>query len=98
MRILYRDHRGSLAEAMETVREYRTVDEMKAGIAANYNKLHREVGFIGDAFSAEDISVGDNLGSDDRIGWTNTHYVCIRRLVDEVFDVPQVIGFCTFIN
>lgn len=98
MRILYRDHRGSIAEAMETIREYCSIEEMKISITANYNKLHREVGFIGDAFSAEDISVGDNLGSDDRIGWTNTHYVCIRRLGDEVFEVPQVIGFCTFID
>ena len=98
MMILYRDHRGSLAEAMETVREYRTVDEMKAGIAVDCNKLHREVGFSIEAFSAEDISVGDNLGSDGRIGWTNTHYVCIRRLGDEAFEVPQVIGFCTFID
>nr|DAL30169.1 MAG TPA_asm: hypothetical protein [Caudoviricetes sp.] len=98
MRILYRDHRGSIAEAMETIREYRTVDEMKAGIAADCNKLHREVGFIGEAFSAEDISIGDNIGADDRIGWTNTHYVCIRRLGDEDFEVPQAIGFCTFIN
>lgn len=98
MRILYRDHRGSLAEAMETIREYHSAEEMKTNIAANYNKLHREVGFIGEAFSAEDISIGDNIGADDRIGWTNTHYVCVRRLGDEVFEVPQLIGFCTFID
>ena len=98
MRILYRDHRGSIAEAMETIREYCSIEEMKISIAANYNKLHREVGFSIEAFSAEDISVGDNIGSDGRIGWTNTHYVCIRRLGNEVFEVPQVIGFCTFID
>lgn len=98
MRILYRDHRGRIAEAMETIREFRSVDEMKAEIAADYNKIHCDVGFSGDAFSVVDISIGDNLGADDRIGWTNTHYVCVRRLGDEVFDVPQVIGFCTFID
>lgn len=95
MRILYRDHRGSLAEAMERIREFRSVDEMKSRIVADCNELHREVGFSSDAFSAEGISVGDNIGADDRIGWTNTHYVCVRRLGDEV---PQVIGFCTFID
>lgn len=98
MRIFYRDHRGSLAEAMETIREYCSIDEMKISIAANYNKLHREVGFSSDAFPVEDISIGDNIGADDRIGWTNTHYVCVRRLGDEVFEVPQVIGFCMFID
>lgn len=98
MKILYRDHRGSIAEAMETIREYRAVDEMKAEISSDYNKIHREVGFSGDAFSVEDISIGDNIGADDRIGWTNTHYVCIRRLGDKVFEIPQVIGFCMFID
>lgn len=98
MRILYRDHRGSLAEAMETIHEYCSIEEMKISIAADYNELHREVGFSSDAFSVEDISIGDNIGADDRIGWTNTHYVCVRRLGDDVFEVPQVIGFCTFID
>ncbi len=98
MKILYRDHRGSLAEAMETVREYRTVDEMKARIAADYNKLHCEVGFSGDALSVEDISIGENMGADERIGWMNTHYVCVSRLGDEDFAIPQAIGFCTFVD
>ena len=102
MKILYRDHRSSLAEAIATVREYCTVDEMKAGIAEAYNRLRREAGFSGDAFSAEDISVGDDLGADDRIGWANTHYVCIRRLGDDDFvariGVPQAIGFCSFVD
>lgn len=102
MKILYRDHRGTLAEGMATIREYRTVDEMKAGIAETYNSLRREAGFSGDAFSAEDISVGDDLGADDRIGWTNTHYVCVRRLGDDDFMTricaPQVIGFCSFVD
>lgn len=102
MKILYRDHRGSLTEAMETIREYRTVDEMKAGIAETYNRLRREAGFSGDAFSAEDISVGDDLGADNRIGWANTHYVCIRRLGDDDFvariGFPQTIGFCSFVD
>lgn len=102
MKILYRDHRSSLAEAIATVREYCTVDEMKVGIAETYNRLRREAGFSGDAFSAEDISVGDDLGADDRIGWANTHYVCIRRLGDDDFvariGVPQAIGFCSFVD
>lgn len=102
VKILYRDHRSSLAEAMATVREYCTVDEMKAGIAETYNRLRREAGFSGDAFSAEDISVGDDLGEDNRIGWANTHYVCIRWLGDDDFvariGVPQAIGFCSFVD
>ena len=98
MKILYRNHRGSLAEAMKTIREYHSVDEMKARIAADYNKLHCEVGFSGDAFSAEDISIDENMGEDERIGWVNTHYVCVSRLGDEDFAIPQAIGFCTFVD
>ena len=67
MKILYRDHRGTLDDAMKTIREYRTVDELKAGLAAAYNKLHRDLGYRGDAFSAEDVSISDDLGPDDRI-------------------------------
>ena len=102
MKILYRDHRGTLDEAMKTMREYRTVDELKAGLAAAYNKLHHELGYRGDAFSAEDVSISDDLGPDDRIAWPNTHYVCIRRMGDDDFVArfgsPQAIGFCAFLE
>ena len=102
MKILYRDHRGALDEAMKTMREYRTVDELKAGLAAAYNKLHHDLGYRGDAFSVEDVSISDDLGPDDRIGWPNTHYVCIRRMGDDDFVArfgsPQAIGFCAFLE
>ena len=102
MKILYRDHRGALDEAMKTMREYRTVDELKAGLAAAYNKLHHDLGYRGDAFSVEDVSISDDLGPDDRIGWPNTHYVCIRRMGDDDcvarFGSPQAIGFCAFLE
>ena len=100
MKILYRDHRGTLDEAMKTMREYRTVDELKTGLAAAYNKLHHDLGSRGDAFSVEDVSISDDLGPDDRIAWPNTHYVCIRRMGDDDFVArfgsPQAIGFCAF--
>ena len=98
MKILYRDHRGALDEAMKTMREYRTVDGLKAGLSAAYNKLHHDLGYRGDAFAAEDVSISDDLGPDDRIAWPNTHYVCIRRMGDDDFVArfgsPQAIGFC----
>lgn len=102
MKILYRDHRGALDEAMKTIRECRTVDDLKAGITEAYNKLHHDLGFRGDAFSVDDISISDDLGPDDRIAWPNTHYVCIRRMGDDDFVAkygsPQAIGFCTFLD
>ena len=100
MKILYRDHRGTLDEAMKTMREYRTVDELKTGLAAAYNKLHHDLGYRGDAFSVEDVSISDDLGPDDRIAWPKTHSVCIRRMGDDDFVArfgsPQAIGFCAF--
>lgn len=102
MKILYRDHRGALDEAMKTIREYRTIDDLKVGITEAYNKLRPDLGFRGDAFSVDDISISDDLGPDDRIAWPNTHYVCIRRMGDDDFVAkygsPRAIGFCTFLD
>lgn len=102
MKILYRDHRGTLDEAMKTIREYRTIDDLKVGITEAYNKLHHDLGFRGDAFSVDDISISDDLGPDDRIAWPNTHYVYIRRMGDDDFVAkygsPRAIGFCTFLD
>lgn len=102
MKILYRDHMGTLDESVKNVREYRTVDELKTGVTAAHNKLYHDVGFRGDAFSVEDVSISDDFGPDDRIGWPNTHFVCTGRMGEEDFmekyGVPQAIGFCVFLD
>lgn len=54
--------------------------------------------YLGRPFESDDIVlIGDN-GDDDRIGWKDVRYVCIRRFRNEVFPHPQCIGYCTFIE
>ena len=102
MKILYRNECESLEESMKNVCEYGSVEEMKAGITKDWNKQRSEAGFRGDAFSVEDVSISDDFGPDDRIGWPNTHFVCTGRMGEEDFmekyGVPQAIGFCVFLD
>lgn len=68
----YRDHRGGLAESMETVQEFDTRTELLA-------YLHKEMGTWGFKFDDSTVRIepyGD--GKDDRIGWNNLHIVIIE--------------------
>lgn len=85
--IKYRPHGGSLARSMNEAREFETLDEMYEYIVRNRNELLR--------YTKEDLSVSENYGKDDRIDWKETRYVCTKRLGNEVYDVPQCIGYCS---
>ena len=82
--VKYRPHRGSLADAMAEYKEFDSVDEMIHHI------VHEWSGYI----SAEDISIGENQGADDRIGWKAWRYVLTSRVGDTNYDIPQCIGMC----
>ena len=86
--IIYRPHRGSLAEAMEEAKEFNNEQEMKEHIANQWD------GYI----SVDDIVITDNPHNDDRIGWKDTRYVCTKRFGEQdniaVYGVPQCIGMC----
>ena len=61
---LYRDHRGGLAEAMKTVREVKSLTEIKEHINQSWG------------MEVEEIRV-EPYGFDDRIGW-DTHIVICK--------------------
>lgn len=82
--IKYRPHRGSLDEAMKEYQEFDTIDEMIQYIVKDW------FGYV----SAEDISVGEIQGEDDRIGWKAWRYVLTSRVGDTHYDIPQCIGMC----
>lgn len=67
----YRDHRGSLADSMETVQEVSTIEEIKSHLNKFYNQFGKSV---------EEIKF-KHVGMDYRINW-NTHYV-LQRLDGE---------------
>lgn len=86
--IIYRPHRGSLANAMEEVKEFNDELEMKEYIVKQWN------GHI----SFDDIVIADNPHNDDRIGWIDTRYVCTKKLGEDdyikKYGHPQCIGMC----
>jgi hypothetical protein len=81
--ILYRDHRSTLEESMETVKVFESEDEMLEYLR---NKVLRDYGLV--MFSRVlnvEITIGPEEYTDDRIGWDRCHYVCANG---------QVVGMC----
>ena len=83
--IIYRPHRGSLKEAMELRKIFKTEAEMFEYISNQ----------SGGAVSVDDLSIGEILGDDPRIGWKGCRYVLTSRYGKEHFEIPQVIGTCS---
>lgn len=92
--IIYRQHCGTLSEAMKTVVEFNDIDEMKQYIVNQWTES-----FFGRApFSVEDIVITDEVLDDHRIGWHDTRHVCVRRFGNQdfikMYTAPQCIGWC----
>ena len=83
--IIYRPHRGGLKEAMELRRIFKTETEMFEYISSQ----------SGGAVILDDLSIGEILGDDPRIGWKDCRYVLTSRYGKEHFEIPQVIGTCS---
>ena len=87
--IIFRPHRGTLAEAMKEVKEFDNVEAMKNHIVESWNHL----------FTADDVVINDESEvNDERIGWEDTKYVCVKRIGTEdyvaKYGKPQCIGMC----
>lgn len=92
--IIYRPHRGSLADALAEAKEFETEEEMKQYIFEYYKNLLPGL----TAFRIDDIVIDDDIVNDDRCGWHDTRYVCVKRMYEddymEMYCSPQCIGFC----
>ena len=64
---------------------FKSTQEMFNAIVQDWN------GFI----SFDDLSVGDNIGKDNRIDWKETRYVCTKRIGEDAYNTPQCIGMCS---
>lgn len=92
--IIYRPHRGGLAEAMAEAKEFQTEKDMKKHIYESYKEMYADM-FPDPPFEIEDIVIDQTKCSDDkRCGWHDTRYVCVKRFGNEVYDCPQCIGMC----
>ena len=89
--IKYRPHRGSLDDAMKEAREFETYDDMKRHVMREH-----AIGGMITMFDLDDIVICDALGDDDRIGWKNVRYVCVKRYGSDdymkLYGWPQCIG------
>ena len=82
--IKYRPHRGSLGDAMAEYKEFNNISDM-------FKHIKKYWGY---AIRLEDLSISESYGEDKRINWTSYRYILTRQWGDEVYDIPQCIGFC----
>lgn len=87
MSIIFRPHRGGLADAMAERKEFETLEEMKQYIVEQHSDER------GKPFGTEDIVTNDDtICNDVRIGWRDNRYVCIKRYGNKIYEIPQCIG------
>lgn len=94
--IIFRPHRRMLDEAMADAKEFDTVKEMKEYIVKFWNE-----GWGGseELFTVDDIVINEESAvNDDRIGWKDSMYVCVKRMGETDYmkkhGIPQCIGMC----
>ena len=89
-------YKGSLDESMKEAREFDTFEEMINFIVKDWNKIWGVKWF-----TAEDVVIDEHIINDERIGWEDTRYVCVKRMGDEdymkLYSDPQSIGMCATI-
>lgn len=93
--IKYRPHRGSLEDAMQEAREFENYEDMKRHVLREHAIWNTDGVTM---FDLDDIVIGDVHGDDDRIGWKNVRYVCVKRYGSDdymkLYGCPQCIGMC----
>lgn len=97
--IIYRPHRGGLAEAIAESRGFETEEEMKQHIYEHHKDNFFDLGYPNAPFEVNDIVIEkENPHEDKRIGWHDTMYVCVKRYGNEYYmekyGCPQCIGMC----
>lgn len=97
--IIYRPHRGGVAEAMEEANEFETEEEMKQHIFEYHKSYFLDLGYLNAPFEVDDIVIDrENPREDKRIGRHDTMYVCVKRYGNEdymkKYGCPQCIGMC----
>lgn len=96
--IIYRPHRGALADALAEAKEFETVEEMKAYIYEDWKNMCMEIGYKSAPFEIYDIVIGEESADDRRCGWHDSRHVCVKRMGKEnyieLYGCPQCIGTC----
>lgn len=94
--IIYRPHRGEIAEAIAEAKEFESVEDMKTYIVDSWSS-HTPEDYK--PFEVSDIVIAEESHNDSRIGWRNVRHVCVKRLGNEdymkEYGCPQCIGMCS---
>ena len=96
--VIYRPHRGGLSESLALAKEFETFEDMKKYIYQTEWDNFVDIGLPA-PFEIEDIVIDESKKRDDeRCGWHDTMYVCVKRFGDEdymkEYGTPQCIGMC----
>lgn len=75
--IIFRNHRGLLADSMNTAREFESFTDLQKYICECWKPFLNLL--------PEDVIADDEIIPDERIGWEDQRFVCIRGY-DEVSD------------
>ena len=67
---------------------------MKKYIFDFWFTLYKSLGFSEPPFEIYDIVINEESVEDKRNGWKDTRYVCVKRMGNEIYPIPQCIGFC----
>lgn len=92
--IIFRPHRGGLAEAMAEAKEFKNIRAMKKFIVKDWNEGWIDMGEE-KLFDVSDVVVDKaSAVNDERIKWQDSMHVCIKRLGKDIYKTPQCIGMC----
>ena len=79
--IIFRPHRSSLDETMKEAKEFDDVEKMKEYIVELWNRKWHGSQKL---FTTDDIVINkESAVNDDRIGWEDSMYVCVKRMGSE---------------
>lgn len=103
MSIIYRTQRGNLEESMKGAVTFNSEKMMKEFIVNNHNEYMDTIGCnaIETHITVNDVVIDDKVTNDDRIGWEDTRYVCLKKGYGKdymkEYGCPQAIGYCATI-
>ena len=73
--LIYRPHRSSLAEAMKEAKTFNSFEDIKNYVANEWNNLW---GY--QILNPDNIVLDEESHDDDRIGWKDVHYLCVKKI------------------
>ena len=86
----------SLDEAMGKAKIFDSIEDMKKYLVYGAQEYENDKKICIYDFDYDDIVIDDKSIDDNRIGWKDIYYVCIKRFGNNIYDVPQCIGYCAY--